>query len=281
MSTTTTDGSTSMTNARADGTGEETVLLSSEGRIGFVTLNRPERLNAINLSTHLLLAQRLREADSDPATRVVVITGAGRGFCSGGDVKDMVGNESFGVVGRSAVLSPGRDLIDTILRMEKPLIAMVNGVAVGLGATIALLADVVMMADEASIGDRHVSVGLVAGDGGAFIWPLLIGPSRAKEFLMTGRMIKGPDAERLGLISRSVPQAELRNTVLELAEELAALPPYAVQATKASVNRILSAGSGVVLDTSLAYEHLSMKTEDHQEALRARAEERPGVYFGR
>jgi len=280
MSTTTTDGSAA-TPAGADSNAEDTVLLSTEGRISFITLNRPERLNAINLNTHLLLAQRLREADLDPHTRVIVLTGAGRGFCSGGDVKDMVGSDSFGIAGRKAVLSPGRDLIDTMVRMEKPLIAMVNGAAVGLGATIALLSDVVMMADEASIGDRHVSVGLVAGDGGALIWPLLVGPSRAKEFLMTGRMIKGSEAERMGLISRSVPQTELRGAVLELAEELAALPPYAVQATKASVNRILSAVSGVVLDTSLAYEHLSMKTEDHREAVRARAERRPGEYVGR
>jgi enoyl-CoA hydratase len=280
MTTVTAEGTTAGTNP--DGAGGETVVLSTEGRISVITLNRPERLNAINLSTHLLLAKRLKEADRDPHTRVVVLTGAGRGFCSGGDVKDMVGRDSFGIEeGRKAVLSPGRDLVDTMVRMEKPLIAMVNGVAVGLGATIALLADVVMMADEASIGDRHVSVGLVAGDGGALIWPLLVGPSRAKEFLMTGRMIKGPEAERLGLVSRSVPLADLRGAVMELAEELAGLPPYAVQATKASVNRILAAVSGLVLDTSLAYEHLSMKMEDHQEALRARAEGRPGEYVGR
>ena len=121
----------------------------------------------------------------------------------------------------------------------------------------------------------------MAGDGGVIIWPALIGVAKAKEFLMTGRLIGGPEAERIGLVSRSVPSDELHETVLSLAEELASLPPYALQATKASINKIVAAMTGLVLDTSLAYEHLSMKTEDHREALRARAEKRPGNYTGR
>jgi enoyl-CoA hydratase len=257
----------------------DTVLYHVENNVGYVTLNRPEKLNAIDIETHLLLKDVLLKADDDPENRVVVITGAGRGFCSGGDTGRM-GGGSFGKANRRAVMSPGRHLVDTIINMEKPTIAAVNGPAVGLGATIALLCDIVVMADEARIGDRHVNVGLVAGDGGAVIWPLLIGPAKAKEFMITGRLIHGPEAERIGLIARSVPQAELMSTVHELADEIAGLPPYAVQATKASVNKILEAVSGLVLDTSLAYEHLSMKTEDHQEALRARKEKRAGVYTG-
>ncbi|CAN5345039.1 enoyl-CoA hydratase/isomerase family protein [soil metagenome] len=262
------------------GSPEDSVTLSREGHIHVITLNRPERLNALDTDAHERLEHLIRKADRDDDSRVIVITGAGRGFCAGGDVKKMVGNDSFGREGRTRVLTPGRDLVDTIIRTEKPIIAMVNGVASGLGATIALLSDIVIMSEDAKIGDRHVNVGLVAGDGGAVIWPLLVGPARAKEYLMTGRLLTGTEAERVGLVSRAVPLSELRTVVMSLAEELAALPPYAVQATKASVNRILEAVSGVVLDASLAYEHLSMKSADHQEALAAWAEKRPGKYVG-
>ncbi len=261
---------------------QDSVLLSSEGRNSTITLNRPTRMNAVDLAMHLRLPEQLRAADRDPYTRVIIMTGAGRGFCAGGDVKDMVGASTYGeTIGRRAVVPPGKELVDTILRLEKPLIAMVNGPAIGLGATMALLADVVMMADEAVIGDGHTRVGLVAGDGGALIWPALVGTSKAKELLMTGRSISGPEAERIGLVSRSLPLAQLRAAVTELADELAALAPYAVQATKVSLNRSLLAGSGALLDTSIAYEELSMAMQDHQEALRARADGRLGDFTGR
>lgn len=256
------------------------VLLTRTGPVHVITLNRPDRLNAIDPDMHELLEQTLREADRSDDSRVIVITGAGRGFCAGGDVKGMVGKTSFGKPGRKRVLSMGRHLVDTLIRTEKPLIAMVNGVAVGLGATIALLSDVVVMARDAKIGDRHVNVGLVAGDGGAVIWPLLIGPAKAKLHLMTGRLVDAEEAERLGLIWKAVPADELDTEVMALAAEIAALPPYAVQATKSAINRALQAMSGVVLDTSLAYEHLSMHTADHQEALAAWAEKRAGTYVG-
>jgi enoyl-CoA hydratase len=258
---------------------EATVLYRREGRVGVVTLNRPEKLNAIDVETHVLLDETLRRADRDVETRVTVLTGAGRGFCAGGDTSRMQGD--FQEEGRHAVHSPGRHLIHTLTNAEKPLIAMVNGPAAGLGATLALYCDIVVMADDARIGDRHVNVGLVAGDGGAVIWPLLVGVARAKEFLLTGRLIDGKEAARIGLVSRSVPLADLSKTVMELAREIAALPPYAVRASKVSVNKIVAAANDLVLDTSLALEHLSMRTADHREAVLARHERRDGVYTGR
>jgi len=256
------------------------VLLERRGAVHLITLNRPDRLNAIDPEMHELLEHTIREADRDDESRVIVITGAGRGFCAGGDVKGMVGSTSFGKPGRKRVLTAGRDLIDVLVRTEKPIIAMVNGVAAGLGATIALFCDIQFMAEEAKIGDRHVNVGLVAGDGGAAIWPLLIGPSKAKLYLMTGRLIGGTEAAALGLVTRALPADRLEAEVFALADELATLPPYAVQATKASVNRAIAASVGTTLDVSLAYEHLSMHTVDHQEALRAWSEKRPGNYVG-
>lgn len=261
---------------------EESVLYRVEGMVGIITLNRPDRLNAIDYHTESLLMQTLVKADRDPANRAIVITGAGKGFCSGGDVKMMKSpnDNVWERPGRKAVITSARDLVDTIVRMEKPTIAMVNGVAAGLGATLALLTDVVIMADTARIGDRHVNVGLVAGDGGAVIWPLLIGVARAKQYLMTGRMIAGPQAAKMGLVADSVPLEELEATVMELANELASLPPYAVQATKASVNKIVQDVSGLVLDACLTYEALSLTMDDHREAVAAFAEKRPGVYTG-
>jgi enoyl-CoA hydratase len=137
------------------------------------------------------------------------------------------------------------------------------------------------MAEAATIADRHVNVGIVAGDGGGVVWPLLIGVARAKEYLMTGRVLTGTQAASIGLVSRAVPAEQLEETAFGIAAELAALPPYAVQGTKSAVNRLVQAVSGIVLDTSLAYEHLSMATADHQEAVTAWMEKRPGNYVGR
>lgn len=250
-----------------------------ENGVAVVTLNRPERLNAVSPEMHHELQELFGQVDSDDDTRVVVITGAGRGFCSGGDTKTMAArHQASGEPLR--VYSRGRHLITTMLSVEKPLVAMVNGLAAGLGATIALFCDAVFMSDAASIGDRHVNVGLVAGDGGAVVWPLLVGPLRAKELLMTGRMLSGQEAYDLGLVNRVVPAAQLCEQTLAFAQEIAAQPPYAVRATKASINRFVHLVNSHVLDASLAWERISMKTQDHFEALRARQERRPGVYHG-
>ena len=131
-----------------------------------------------------------------------------------------------------------------------------------------------MAAEDARIGDRHVNVGLVAGDGGAVIWPALVGVARAKEMLMTGRLLSGTEAAAIGLVNRAVPAGSLRETTVELARELAAQPPFAVKATKAAINRGLRRSVEDVLDVSLAWERLSMLREDHREAARAFVESR-------
>ncbi|WP_403021145.1 enoyl-CoA hydratase/isomerase family protein [Salinibacterium sp. GXW1014] len=247
--------------------------------IAVVTLNRPERLNAVSPEMHHELQQLFASIDADDDTNVVVLTGAGRGFCSGGDTKTMAGRHSKADE-KLRVYSRGRHLIGGMLSVEKPLIAMVNGPAAGLGATIALFCDVVFMSDAATIGDRHVNVGLVAGDGGAVVWPLLVGPLRAKEFLMTGRMLSGQEAADLGLVNRVIEAGSLESETLDFAREVALQPPYAVRATKASINRYVQAVNAQVLDASLSWERISMRTQDHQEALAARAEKRRGNYQG-
>lgn len=258
----------------------ENIEVSNSDGITTIMLNRPDRLNALDPETHEQLRELLWEIDQDAMTKVVVLTGAGRGFCGGGDTKSMGTRHAPGQA-PSHVYSMGRHLINAFNSVEKPIVAMVNGPAAGLGATIALFCDAVFMADDAVIGDRHVNVGLVAGDGGAVLWPLLVGPLLAKEMLMTGRMLTGTEAAAMGLVNRSVPGDRLADETYAFAAELASMPPYALRATKASVNRVVHWMTNLVLEPSLAWEKISMMSEDHQEALRAREEKRPGEYTGR
>ena len=157
---------------------------------------------------------------------------------------------------------------------------MVNGVAVGLGASIALLCDIVVASERARIGDRHVNVGLVAGDGGALIWPLLVGINKAKELLMLGDLVEGADLERLGVVNHLVSEDELEGFTMELAQRMAAMPPYAVKATKITINTLLRDKLSSVMDLGLAYEHYSAKMADHREATRAWTKKRDGVFTG-
>jgi enoyl-CoA hydratase len=251
--------------------GEYVITYTVEGYVGTITLNRPKNMNTFNAELHKKFMTTIVEADRDDASRVLILRGAGdKYFCGGPDMEEETGSPgSHRANARDAVVSPGRDLVDTMVRMEKPLIAMVNGDAFSVGATIAMLSDIVVMDEEARIGDTHVRTGLVAGDGGSVVWPLLIGATRAKELLMTSRLITGAEAARIGLVAHAVPASELQATVDKLAQELVALPPYAVQATKASVNKIIQFVSDLVLDASFGYEHLSMHSADRAEYLRA------------
>jgi enoyl-CoA hydratase len=172
-------------------------------------------------------------------------------------------------------------LVEGLLAIEKPVIAMVNGPAVGLGATIALLCDVIVAAEDAKIGDTHVNVGLVAGDGGVVIWPLLVGVARAKEYLMTGTLLSGAEAAAIGLVNHAVPTADLRRTTMALARQLGDQMPYAVRATKVAVNRLLRRQVLEVMDAGLAWEDLSMPMADHREAATAFLEKRRPHFTGR
>ena len=169
----------------------ETLLIDKQDTILTITLNRPERLNAVNDVMHEELPDVFARVGEDPEVSAVVLTGAGRGFCSGGDVRAMAdrGGASRSQSGLGAVSPGGRRLLHNMLWVEQPLICALNGVAAGLGATIALFCDIIYASDQARIGDTHVRAGLVAGDGGAVIWPLLVGVSKAKELLMTGDII--------------------------------------------------------------------------------------------
>lgn len=236
------------------------------------TLNRPERLNAVGGPMHFELAQLSRDFDADPAGRVLVITGAGRAFSSGGDFsgKDAGASKSPKYVNR---LQEARQIIDNLIECSKPVIAAVNGYAMGLGASVALACDVVVAGKSAVFADTHVKVGLSAGDGGAVVWTARIGP-RAKWYLMTGARVNGEDAERIGLVDRCVEDKDLMPTAMAMAEELAAGPLYAIMASKVPANQYYRFVSGMVFPLSLALEELSMTQPDHAEAVQAFQEKR-------
>jgi enoyl-CoA hydratase len=256
-------------------------LVEKADKVATLTFNRPERLNAIDPATHTQFEDLMLEIDADDEVNAIVLTGAGRAFCAGGDVKAMNDQGGgFGGVTRNPTRG-GRNLVMNMLEVRQPIIAALNGDAVGLGATIALFCDVIIASETARIGDPHVRVGIVAGDGGAIIWPALIGPAKAKEYLMTGDLIPAPEAERIGLINKVVPRDEVMESAMAMARRLADGPGMAIQWTKYSVNKALRAQVNLSLDTSLALEALTFASEDHKEAARSFVEKRPPRFTGR
>lgn len=256
----------------------ETLLVRCEGHILQLQLNRPE-LNAANAQMEQELTSFFRDVNRDPDVRVVVMSGAGKAFSAGGDfayMRDLMENPPRAWDG----IQQGKQVIFSMLDCIKPVVAKINGHAIGFGATIALFADVSFAAEHVKIADPHVAIGFVAGDGGAVIWPQLIGYNRAKEYLFTGEPLLASEAARIGLINHALPAEELDAAVARYAEKIASLPARAVQWTKASVNIGLKQLAHSIMDTSLAYEVLSNATQDHREALAALAEKRKPQFTG-
>jgi enoyl-CoA hydratase len=240
--------------------------------VAVATLQRPEKLNAVDGRLHHELSRLPREADDDPDVRVLVVTGAGRSFCAGGDFSpDAVPLGSFGV----PLVEEGRRIVDGLLECRKPVVAAVNGYAMGLGATIALLCDIVIAGRSAVFADTHVHLGLGAGDGGQLIWPMLIGPNKAKYFLMTGDRVDATEAERIGLVNFVVDDDQTLDRALAIATRLAAGPAQAISASKQAVNAWMRTVSATVLPLSLALEEACFGTDDQREAVAAFNEKRP------
>jgi enoyl-CoA hydratase len=242
---------------------QPSILVEHVDTVSTITFNRPAQLNALDPDMVEEFQTILRRVDLEPSTGAIVLTGAGRAFTAGGDVR------SFGTKHDPRVNRRGWHLVHRMLEVEKPMVAMVNGPAVGLGLTIALLCDSVVMAEDATIGDPHVNLGLVAGDGAAVLLPILVGPHRAKELLLTGKNISASDAAAMGMINRVVPAADLATSAYDLAREYAAQPSYAARATKMAVNRYLRWMVEQTLDVSLAYEAISRELPEYPEALEA------------
>jgi enoyl-CoA hydratase len=244
-----------------------TLLLERRGRLLTLTLNRPDSRNAFDLAMHDELPDALAFARDDAGSDLIVLTGAGRAFSAGGDLDHIARNaaepERF-----DHEIAQARRIVLTLLDIAKPVVCRLNGHAVGLGATLALFCDIVIAADSAKIGDPHVGIGLVAGDGGAIIWPQLIG-------LVTGELLTATRAAEIGLINHAVPAEALDATVDACCQKLLGGAQLAIRRTKALLQIELRRITTALLDQGLAWEGETVRTADHREAIAALREKRP------
>lgn len=243
--------------------------IERRGAVLVVTLDNPPT-NAADLGTHRELSTIFEDIARDDATRVVVVTGAGtRAFSAGGDIDVMIAQFTDTDSLRTQIDEAGR-LLRALLALDKPVIARINGHAIGFGATLALFCDISYAIDTAKIADPHVGVGLVAGDGGALIWPLLIGYARAREYLLTGDPIVARDAAQIGLITRAYPTMEaLDEATYAMAARLAAGATRAINGTKAAINLVLRGQIAQLIEAHGGLEYISKFSADHREAATA------------
>lgn len=250
-----------------------------DGRVLTIVIDHETGRNAVDAPLHAELARVFGEANRDPHSDVVVLTGTGRWFCAGGDMgwfQDLIDEP-----GRwHAMIIEAKAIIGGLIDLEKPIVARINGAAAGLGASIALLCDISVAVDTALIGDPHVRMGLVAGDGGAVIWPQLVGMARAKEMLLTGRMLGAPEAAALGLVNHCVPAEELDAKVREFTDALSSGATLAIRWTKTVMNLELRRLSTLLTDAALAYETVTNFSHDHQEAVHAFRAKRAPTFKG-
>jgi 2-(1,2-epoxy-1,2-dihydrophenyl)acetyl-CoA isomerase len=258
------------------------VLHATDNAVSWITLNRPEAMNAVTWDQRERVIALLAEASADPGVRAVVLTATGRGFCAGADLRGVPagGDRVPGDVARTLRLGAQR-LVAAVLDCEKPVIAAVNGTAAGLGAHLALACDLVLAADSATFIEVFVRRGLVPDGGGAYLLPRLIGPQRAKELMFFGDALTAPDAERLGLVNRVVPAADLEKTARAWSERIAAGPTRALALTKQLVNASLDADRATAFAAEAAAQEINMTTADAQEGVASFVERRTPRYRGR
>jgi enoyl-CoA hydratase len=239
----------------------DVIRVEADGPVRIVTLARPEHLNATNDELHRALARVFPQLSADADARVAVITGEGRAFSAGGDF-DLLDRMAKDGVLRRDTLAEGREIVMNMIRCRPPVIAAVNGPAVGLGCSVVALSDVVYMAESAYLSDPHVPVGLVAADGGPVTWPLHTSLLLAKEYAFTGERIGAARAAEIGLVNHVCPDDEVLSAAVAAARKIAALPQQAVEATKRVLNLHLERAVLATIDFALAAENESFGTED-------------------
>ncbi|MBA3054729.1 MAG: enoyl-CoA hydratase [Sphingomonadales bacterium] len=260
-----------------DYSGYKHILVEVENRVATVTLNRPEVRNAATLEVHTELEDIWLKIARDEAVHAIVLTGAGVAFSAGGDINAM--HQRLQVEGANLAHSMRaaghtRRLWEAMLGVEQPIIAAINGDALGLGCNMAVFSDITVIANDAKIGDTHTRMGLVAGDGGAVMFPILLGFMKAKEFLMRGLIVKGEEAARIGLCTYAYPKDQVLAEARKIADELAALPTYAVRWTKLAAQKTVKDHFNATFDVSIAYEMLGMQDKPFSEAVHAFIEKR-------
>jgi enoyl-CoA hydratase len=237
-----------------------------DGPVRTVLVNRAADLNCVNENLHWGLANVWRQLASDKDAKAVILSGTGRAFCAGGDL-NWITTFLDDPAARDESIREGAQIIEEMLRFPLPIVAAVNGPAVGLGCSVALLCDIMLISETAYLADPHVAVGLVAGDGGAALWPLLTPIMRSREYLYTGDRIPAETAVELGLASRAVAPDDLMPEARRLADRLAAQPAEALQGTKRVVNMYLSQVLGGPMQAGFAAEVVTMQSDEHRRRL--------------
>jgi enoyl-CoA hydratase len=239
------------------------LLVEARGPVRIVTLNRPDALNAANEALHGEIARVWRELDADDSTSAIVLTGSGKAFSAGGDLhllQRMVEDTAL----REAIMTEAGEIVRAMTAVRAPIIAAVNGPAVGLGCSLASMSDLVIVEEQAYFADPHVALGLVAADGGGLMWPLLTSLLRAKEFILLGDRLSPADAVQMGLANRVVPTGTSVEVALELAERMTRLPPQALRESKALLNKAVAASVDAWLAGALAAETASFDEQAFQ-----------------
>ena len=259
--------------------------LETRGPVAVLTLNRPDKLNAMpEIADGEAFREVCEAVGADPNIRCAVMTGAGRAFSAGGDVKAMQARSELFEGGGIAIRERYRRIVHRIVRsvyeLQVPLIAAVNGPAVGLGCDLAGLADIRLASERARFGVPFLKLGIIPGDGGAWLLPRTIGYARAAELLFTGDLIDAATAAEWGLVNRVVPHDSLMNEVMALAGRIAAQPPHALRLAKALLRQGREASYEAVLEMSASAQALSHLTEDHLEGVTAHLEKRAGTFKG-
>lgn len=244
-----------------------------DGRVLTAAITSDHPVNGVDAAMHEELGRVFTDLQRDTDSDIIILTGKGRAFCAGGDF-DWFDEQISDPRNFRDIAWEAKRIVTSILDMEKPMICRLNGAAAGLGATIALLCDMIVADETAKIGDPHVKVGLVAGDGGALIWPQLIGFAKAKELLMTGDLLSAKEAEDLGLINYAVPADQLDAKVGELVTKLQGNPKWAVRWTKSVTNIPLRALAAQLMDASVGWESVSNYMADRKESVDAFREKR-------
>ena len=259
----------------------KSLRLEIDGHIARLTLNRPESLNAIDEEMHSDLLDAVLRIRGDANIRAVLLRGEGKAFSAGGDLNEVVSLQAD-VAKRMRMCETGQRIIQALIDIQVPVVVSLHGDAMGLGASVALAGDIIVACKTARIGDPHVKVGLVAGDGGVLFWPASMGMHRARRYLLTGDLLPAEEAWRFGLVTDLTETAEECAALAEkLVAKVAALPPIAVRGTKKSLNALMKARANEAFELSMAYEFTSGGSEDILEAVKAFKEKRKPVYHNR
>ncbi|MDP2644519.1 MAG: enoyl-CoA hydratase/isomerase family protein [Desulfobacterales bacterium] len=259
----------------------ERIIYEKKDHAAWITLNRPESKNAQDPLTREELTKALKLSRDDDDVYLMVITGAGEAFCAGGDIVNFPRNPVEFMERIGLQISGRKRPIELIREIPKPIIAMVNGLALGAGMELAMACDMIIASENARFGQPEIKVGLIPGGGGTQVLPRLVGEKKAKELVLTGNIISAEEALRIGLVNRVVPGEKLRETVEELVATLSKRSPIMLKFAKMAINKTLEAP----LSVGLAYESdlcaLCFGTEDLKEGVRAFAEKRQPVFKGK